>query len=75
MVDLAIRTRTPEELAELTMYRTKLSRHDWWYSRADDNTVYRQGKASYDAIARLRDRIDPDNVIWNQMAPDGFKRT
>lgn len=74
MVDTSIRARTPEELAELTYYRTRLARKDWWYQMSDDSSVYRAGVLDNSELVAMRNRLDPDNAIWNQMAPKEFQR-
>ncbi len=56
-------------------YLNLLSRHDWWYSRSDDHSVYRQGAESARQIQQLRREVDPNWSIWNSTAPPDFHIT
>ena len=54
-------------------YIDRLKSHDWYYAYADDGRVFRQGKAAEDTLVKLRKELDPDNSIWNEHAPEGYK--
>lgn len=55
-------------------YRKLLGSHDWYYNYSDDYSVWAKGKASYAEIWDLQPNIDPDFKIWNEYAPQDFKR-
>jgi len=56
-------------------YRKLLSAHDWFYDFSDDHSVWKRGTAERDKLNGIRRRIDPENTIWNEIAPDMFKIT
>jgi len=55
-------------------YIYKLRTHDWFYEYSDDHGVWRRGSDERDQLRRLQEEIDDDYKIWNQYAPDMFKR-
>lgn len=55
-------------------YIYKLRTHDWFYEYSDDHGVWRRGSDERDQLRRLQEEIDSDYKVWNQYAPDMFKR-
>ena len=55
-------------------YMDKLRKHDWYYEYSDDHGVWRRGSDERDQLRRLQEEIDSDYKVWNQYAPDMFKR-
>ena len=57
-----------------TKYRFILSTHDWYYDYSDDNNVWNRGYAERKTLNRLQEKHDPDCKIWNEYAPEMYKR-
>ena len=55
-------------------YMDKLRKHDWYYEYSDDHGVWRRGSDERDQLRRLQEEIDSGYKVWNQYAPDMFKR-
>ena len=55
-------------------YIYKLRTHDWFYEYSDDHSVWRRGSDERDVIRKLQEEIDGDYKVWNEYAPDMFKR-
>ena len=55
-------------------YKDRLKRHDWFYDYSDDHGVYTRGSNSIMKIYELAKEIDPKWEIFNQYAPDQFKK-
>ena len=55
-------------------YIYKLKTHDWYYEYSDDHSVWKRGEAEKDQLRRLQEEIDNDYKVWNEYAPDMFKR-
>jgi hypothetical protein len=54
-------------------YIDALKTHDWYYEYSDDHSVYSRGRASAQAIQKMRDAIDEDFKIWNEYVPERFR--
>jgi translation initiation factor IF-2 len=55
-------------------YKEALLAHDWGYEFSDSYKAWTQGYAERKILEEMAKMIDPDRVIWNECAPDGFKR-
>ena len=55
-------------------YKKLLSWHDWYYDYSDDHSVWQRGHGERQDLYRMQDAIDSDYKIWNQYAPDMYKR-
>lgn len=55
-------------------YRELLATHDWYYNFSDDYSVWAKGKSHASKIWDFQQDIDPKFAIWNQYAPDDFKK-
>lgn len=54
-------------------YRQALAGHDWYYNYSDDYSVWRRGSDHAEKINRMREELDPDFKIWDEIAPKDFK--
>lgn len=61
-------------LTELDTYRALLQDHDWYYEYSDDHGSYTNGHEEKTAIRILQLKVDEDFSIWNEYAPEDFKR-
>lgn len=61
------------ELAQAN-YIAKLRAHDWSFEYSDSHSVWQRGRASLGELQALQCRLDSDFAIWNNYAPEGFKR-
>ncbi len=59
---------------QLAVYRQRLAAHDWHYEYAD-GMAWRKGQSERMELQRMQARIDPDFAVWNELAPEGFKRS
>ena len=59
---------------DMDEYKSLLSRHDWYYDYSDDHSVWTRGSNERKELNRMQDAIDSDYAIWNEYAPDMFKR-
>lgn len=55
-------------------YEVQLRIHDWLYEFSDDFRVYSKGKREREQLERMQKALDPDCSIWNNYAPEEFKR-
>jgi hypothetical protein len=55
-------------------YVARLKRHDWYYDYSDDHNAYMNGSTARRKILELADELDPNHEIFNQYAPEKFKR-
>lgn len=55
-------------------YKSLLSRHDWYYDYSDDHSVWTRGSNERKELNNMQNAIDSDYKIWNEYAPDMFKR-
>lgn len=56
------------------MYRRALSEHDWTYNFSSDHHVRRAGEADRAQLISQQRDIDPGAVIWNSLAPEGYRK-
>lgn len=61
-------------LQNIEQYRAALRNHDWSYDYSDDPRVYRAGRLEREALLAKQRVYDPDWSIWNEIAPEGYKR-
>lgn len=54
-------------------YRQMLRNHDWTYEYSDDHRVWTAGRRAREALVAKQRAYDPDGVIWNEIAPEGYK--
>lgn len=54
-------------------YASALARHDWSFERSDDYSAWSRGKAEMIRLRSERAAVDPDGVIWNRIAPEGYR--
>lgn len=59
---------------DMDEYKSLLSRHDWYYDYSDDHSVWTRGSNERKQLNSMQDAIDSDYAIWNEYAPDMFKR-
>ena len=57
----------------LKAYQEALRGHDWAFEYSDDSRVWNRGRASLEALREAQRLIDPDGMIWNQYAPEGYR--
>jgi hypothetical protein len=55
-------------------YRHLLRTHDWWYDFSDDHRVWQEGSRSRNELNKLQEVLDPDFKIWDDIAPEHFRR-
>lgn len=55
-------------------YIRLLKTHDWWYFMSEDYSSYCRGKASWEQLNSLQNKLDPDCVIWNEYGNKEFSR-
>lgn len=56
-------------------YLKLLQSHDWSYDRSDDHSVWKRGYEARQRLYALQSKIDKDYAIWNQYAPEEYRRT
>lgn len=59
---------------DMDEYKSLLSRHDWYYDYSDDHSVWTRGSNERKQLNSMQDAIDSDYKIWNEYAPDMYKR-
>jgi len=59
--------------ADRLAYEAALRRHDWTFEYSDDHSVYTRGRQALIALRAQQARIDPAFVIWNSIAPAGYR--
>jgi hypothetical protein len=47
-------------------YILGLKGKDWSYMMADDGDSWRRGRAEDDKLRKVRERLDPEGVIWDK---------
>ena len=57
----------------LETYKKALKAHDWYYAYADGYTDYVNGRDQRYALHEMARKVDPDSILWNEVAPDQFK--
>lgn len=55
-------------------YRKLLKHHDWFSEYSDDHSVWEKGSIEYTQILCMAQQIDSDYKIFNQYAPDEYKK-
>lgn len=56
-------------------YRGLLKNHDWYSEYSDDQRVWEKGSEEYQKIIKMAEQIDTDYSIFNEYAPDEYKRS
>ena len=56
-------------------YRGLLKNHDWFSEYSDDQRVWEKGSTEYQKIIQMAEQIDTDYSIFNEYAPDEYKRS
>ena len=47
-------------------YVLGLQQKDWSYMMSDDGMVWRRGQVEHEKLFRVRERLDPEGVIWDK---------
>ena len=55
-------------------YRKLLKHHDWFSEYSDDHSVWEKASTEYTKIICMAQQIDSDYKIFNEYAPDEFKK-
>lgn len=55
-------------------YRNLLKNHDWFSEYSDDHSVWEKASVEYTRIMFMAEKIDCDYKIFNEYAPDEFKK-
>ncbi len=55
-------------------YRKLLKHHDWFSEYSDDHSVWEKASIEYTRIMFMAEKIDCDYKIFNEYAPDEFKK-
>lgn len=58
----------------LELYKAALKKHDWEHDHSDDGRIASLGRAELRRLTDEAAEIDPDNAIWNSIAPKGYRR-
>ena len=58
----------------LESYIEKLKNHDWFYAMSDDPRIESLGQKQRMALIAHQRSFDKDFEIWNQHAPEQFKK-
>ena len=66
---------TQSKAEHLAAYIKALHGHDWAFEWSDDHRAFLAGRDSLEALRSAQKLIDPDHMIWNQIAPEGWKST
>ena len=56
-------------------YRDLLKNHDWYSEYSDDQRVWEKGSEEYQKIIQMAEQIDTDYSIFNEYAPEEYKRS
>lgn len=56
-------------------YRGLLKNHDWYSEYSDDQRVWEKGSEEYQKIIKMAEQIDTDYSIFNEYAPEEYKRS
>lgn len=62
------------QIPAVALYRQALERHDWYYDFSDDPYVWNLGFKARNELERQQVLLDPSGRIWNEFAPDMFKK-
>lgn len=65
--------KQPTKSQLLKKYVTMVERHDFAYAFADDHQVWLNGTREWAEIAGLQPSIDPDWIIFNDIAPEPYR--
>lgn len=63
----------PSLQARIDAYELALGRMDWAYEGTDDHSAWRRGNAELCRLRAERVEIDPNGVLWDKYAPDGYR--
>ena len=55
-------------------YRKLLKHHDWFSEYSDDHSVWEKASVEYTQILCMAQQIDIDYKIFNEYAPDEYKK-
>jgi len=55
-------------------YRKLLKNHDWYSEYSDDHSVWEKSAVEYTQIMCMAQQIDMDYKIFNEYAPDEYKK-
>jgi hypothetical protein len=55
-------------------YRNLLKKHDWFSEYSDDHSVWEKASVEYTRIMFMAEKIDCDYKIFNEYAPDEYKK-
>ena len=55
-------------------YRKLLKHHDWFSEYSDDHKVWEKASVEYTQIICMAQQIDSDYKIFNEYAPDEYKK-
>ena len=55
-------------------YRGLLKNHDWYSEYSDDYRVWQKASEEYTKIICMAQQIDMDYKIFNEYAPDEYKK-
>jgi len=55
-------------------YRKLLKNHDWYSEYSDDHSVWEKSAVEYTQIMCMAQQIDSDYKIFNEYAPDEYKK-
>jgi len=55
-------------------YRKLLKHHDWFSEYSDDHNVWEKASVEYTQIICMAQQIDSDYKIFNEYAPDEYKK-
>lgn len=55
-------------------YRKLLKNHDWFSEYSDDHKVWEKASVEYTKIICMAQQIDSDYKIFNEYAPDEYKK-
>jgi hypothetical protein len=55
-------------------YRSLLKNHDWYSEYSDDHRVWQKASEEYTKIICMAQQIDSDYKIFNEYAPDEYKK-
>jgi formyltetrahydrofolate synthetase len=62
MINKTVNKYLTESSQKIKQLETLLKKHDWWYSRSDDQRAYKKGEAERVKIQNLVDEIDGDEA-------------
>lgn len=68
MIDLTTIDDNKEQEA-MYLYKWLLKGHDWYWRSSDDGRFLSKWMEREKQIERLRESIDPTNIVYNQYSP------